>query len=217
MDRSTRRYEASSTHRMGALPMSGRSLLQASWLLTLLACTPSQPGFNSAGSSDQLYADLMKAREGLLNLSEYRDRPAQAARALGQFELVSAELQEHPDLIALPSEASLQLEAGQQELRAALGIALDTPPRDVSAALSGFATAQEAGQQKAAMQALEQPFFTGGPQATFATLSNLPPLPAVEQAASALALGPPGAAEAVMHQRLHRHRLLRGSFSNWSR
>jgi hypothetical protein len=194
-----------------------RRIALAFLLLALPACTAGQPSLGDTGARDPLYARLTKAREGVSNLAEYRGRPAQAARALADFEQVTAELQDKPDLVALPSGVQPQLDAGQQELRSTLGIDAGTPPRDVAAALNRFAAAQEAGRQQDAMQALAQPVFTRGPQATFDVLNNLPPLPAVERAASALALGPPGAGEAVMHQRLHRRRLLQGSFSNWSR
>jgi hypothetical protein len=194
-----------------------RRLLLGILLLVMQACSPGQPDFGYAKSNDPFYSALTAARENLSNMAEYRGRPAQAARALGQFEFITAELQDKPDLVVLPASVQPQLDSGQQELRTTLGIASGTPPRQVAAALNRFATALEAGQRQDAMHALAQPFFTRGPEGTFDALDNLPPMPAVETAASSLALGPPGASEAVMHQRLHRRRLQSGSMSNWSR
>jgi hypothetical protein len=194
-----------------------RRLLLATLLIAMQACAPRQPNSDYAKSNDSFYTALTTARENLSNMAEYRGRPAQAARVLGQFEFITAELEDKPDRIVLPASVQPQLDSGQQEIRTTLGIASDTPPRQVAAALNRFAAAFDAGQQQDAIQALAQPFFTRGPQGTYDTLNNLPPLPAVETAASSLALGPPGASEAMMHQRLHRRRLQRGSVSDWSR
>src|SRR3954447_3301443 len=201
----------------GGPPSMDRRMLLGTLLLAVPACAPGQPDFGYATSNDPFYVALTTAYENLSNMAEYRGRPAQAARALGQFEFVTVELQDKPDLVVLPAGVQPQLDSGQQELQTVLGISSGTPPRQVAAALNRFAAAHEAGQRQDAMQALAQPFFTRGPQGTFDALNNLPPMPALQAAASSLALGPPGASEAVMHQRLHRRRLLRGSMSNWSR
>ena len=194
-----------------------RRALMGSLPLATSACAAGQSDFGYARSNDPLYAALATAPENLSNMAEYRGRPAQAARALAQFEFIIAEIQDKPDRVALPAGVQPQLDAGQQEVRSTLGVAPDTPPRQVAAALDRFASALDGGQRQEAMQALSQPFFAKGPQSTFEVLNNIPPMLALEAAAPSLALGPPGAAEAAMHQRLHRRQLLRGSMSNWSR
>lgn len=194
-----------------------RRLLLGVLLLAIAGCARGQPDFAYARSADPLYGALLTARENLSNLSGYRGRPARAARAFGQYEFITAELQNKSDFIVLPAGVQPQLDLGGQELRGALGVAPGTPPREVAAALDRFAAALDAGQRQEAMDALSQPFFTRGPQGTFEALNNPPPMPAVEAAAASLALGPPGASEAVMNQRMHRRRLQQGAISTWRR
>lgn len=186
-------------------------------MLALAGCARGQPDFAYARSSDPLYGALLTARENLSDLSRYRDRPAQAARAFGQYEFITAELQDRPDFVVLPAGVQPQLDRGGKELRDTLGITPGTPPREVAAALDRFAAALDAGRRQEAMRALSQPFFTRGPQDTFETLNNPPPMPEVEAAASSLAIGPPGASEAAVQQRLHRRRLQQGAISVWRR
>jgi hypothetical protein len=186
-------------------------------LLGGTACAHGQPDFGYIRSRDPFYAALTTVRENLTGLDRYRGKPAQAARAMAQYEFAVAEIQDKPDLVHLPYGAQPKIAAGQAELRATLGVAEGAPSRDVAAALNRFAAEFDAGRRQEAMYALNQPYLTQGPQRTLDTLGNLPPMPAMEDAASSLALGPPGASEAVAHQRLHRRRLLQGSMSNWSR
>jgi hypothetical protein len=196
--------------------MERRGLI-AALLLVASACAPGRSDFGYTTSNDPFYAALTTVRENLSDLSQYRGRPAEAARAFAQYEFVTAELQDKPDRVLLPEGVEPQVDSGHQQLRTTLGVAPDAPPRGVAAALNRFAAALDAGRRQEAMQELSQPFFTRGPQGTFDVLNRVPAMPAVQTAAANLALGPPGASDAVVRQRLHRRRVQQGAISNWIR
>lgn len=163
-----------------------RALAFALGATGLAACAPpGPPRFGYARAGDPFYAALTTAERKMTDLARYRGQPAQAARALGQFLFILAEWNDGVAAISMPNAAMGTVQGGYGEIVSALGLAPNTPPRAASHALRRFANAFDAGQREAALQALAQPFFTRGPQATLAVLENLPPLPAVESAAYA--------------------------------
>jgi hypothetical protein len=165
-----------------------RRLMLCTTASGLAACASPQPAdFGYAGSYDPYYLALRTADRNLSDLSRYRGRPADAARALAQFEFILAEMQDQVALVTMPAAAQPLLVSAQREVRSTLAIADGTPPRSVSAALRRFAAAADAGQQEVAMQALGQAFFTLGPQQTYEVLNNLPPMRALESVSSDLA------------------------------
>jgi hypothetical protein len=148
--------------------------------LGLAACTPRPPDFSYAGSYDPLYAALSSAERNLSSLSEYQGKPAGAAMAMAQFLFIQTELQDEDAAISLPPAAGGLVPAADREVRSALGLAAGTPPRAASSALRRFARTWAAGDQQAALQALNRPYFTLGPQGTLAVLQALPRMPALE-------------------------------------
>ncbi len=152
----------------------------------LAGCAPpGPPSFGYARAGDPFYAALTTAERNMTDLARYRGRPAEAARALGQFMFILAEWNEGVAAISMPNAAMGGVQGGYSEIVAALGITPNTPPRPISHALRRFANAEDGRDQAGARAALSQPFFTRGPEATRAALAALPPLPAVESAAYA--------------------------------
>lgn len=158
-----------------------RRLLGGALLLPLVgACATQPPDFRYATSQDPLYAALSAAERNLSSLAEYRGKPDAAAMAMAQFLFIQAELQDEDAAIGLPAAAWGLLPAADREVRSGLGLAEGVPPRAASSALRRFARAWAAGDRQAALQALDRPFFTLGPQGTLAVLQALPRMPALE-------------------------------------
>lgn len=158
-----------------------RSVLGAALLLPLFgACAPKPPDFSYGTSYDPLYYALSSAQRNLSSLSEYRGKPDAAAMAMAQFLFIQAELQDEDAAIGMPGAAWGLIPAAHREVTSGLGLADGVPPRAASSALRRFARAWAAGDRQAALQALNRPYFTLGPQGTLAVLQNLPRMPALE-------------------------------------
>jgi hypothetical protein len=170
--------------------MSRRLLLAALLAASALeACAPKPPDFNYTGSYEPIYYAMTTAQQNLSSLAQYRGKPAQAARALAQYEFIIQELSDEVVTVSFPPASQPLIAQGHQEILDVLGIAPFTPPRSISIGLRRFANATQNGNPAGAQAALAQPFFTRGPQATAATLGNLPPMPAVESASYAFTRG----------------------------
>lgn len=113
-------------------------------------------------------------------------RPADAARAVANYEYLAAELPTGPRWREFNPTVATQLATGLEELRPALGIAPDAESQPVIGSLYAASRALTAGDQAAAERALAAPIFTAGGAETLHRLNALPPLPRVAQA-SALA------------------------------
>jgi len=165
--------------------MTRRAMLAALLLpVAATACAPQPPDFSYAGTGDPLYVAMTTAQRNLTDLGRYRGQPALAALALGQYEFIMAELM---DRVANPNLTDAQyalIRGGQAEIRRTLGMPSDAAARQVSNALRRFAFAVRAGDRAGAMRALSDPAFTFGAERTLQILTNLPPLYAVESAAS---------------------------------
>jgi hypothetical protein len=149
-------------------------------LLLAAACAPRPPDFSYATSYDPLYYALSSAQRNLSSLSEYQGKPDAAALAMAQFLFIQAELQDQDVAIGMPSAAWGLLPAADREVMAGLGLAPGASPRQVASALRRFARAWAAGNQPAALRALDRPYFTRGPDGTLAVLRALPRMAALE-------------------------------------
>lgn len=105
--------------------------------------------------------------------------PAATARAVGQAELVAAELRRDARWAALPAIVGGELRTGRIEWRAALGIRSGAAPEAVSAALGRAALALRAGDTRGAATALDPRLFEPGGVVTLARLAAPGPLPQV--------------------------------------
>ncbi len=154
--------------------------------VSLAACARQPPSFDYAGVGimrDPLQQDLYYASRNLGDMSVYRGRPGMAALACAQYQAILAGLANNQEIVTPPGSLTPLAASGDREMRAALGIPADTPPRAIVRALRMAAAGLHDGDRSAALAALSQPFFTLGPEATLARLADLPPMPAVESAA----------------------------------
>ncbi|MGG5808998.1 hypothetical protein [Falsiroseomonas sp. CW058] len=110
-------------------------------------------------------------------------RPAQAARAAVQLEVIADSFETDPLYRhEVSGEALHAMRVGRRDMRDALGIAADAPPGPVIVALREAAAAIDAGSPARAGAALGGPMFRPD---TLARLSRLPALPRVRDAAGA--------------------------------
>jgi hypothetical protein len=160
-------------------------------LLLLSACAipasgpsvPDVPLPPVQGSGDAGHQAVMTADAAFSDVRQLAERPAAAARASAQMEWMAATL---PRLASWTETSPLlpgALSAGRSELRTALGIASNVPPDVAARGLLAAASALEAGQQAAALSALD-PLAPGQGAQILTQLRNLPALPRTRFAAS---------------------------------
>jgi hypothetical protein len=168
--------------------MIDRRKMLALGLASLAAgCAPPQPpdfSFGGAGfQPNNARLNLQYAWRNLGDMSRYRGRPAEAAAALAQFEACVAGLRDPANGLAFPERFAPLLVEGIREARAAIGVPIDVLPQTVAAALGAAVEPLVRNDQAAIRQALSNPIFTLGPDATLARLSDLPRLSSVESIA----------------------------------
>ena len=101
-------------------------------------------------------------------------RPIEAARAAASLDYLAGEIYTSPRWQGVGAITKEQLLEGRQELRTALAVAPGAPSQQVVDRLAFVGNALAADNQPAALNALNTPIFTAGPQQTLATLSNMP-------------------------------------------
>jgi len=112
-------------------------------------------------------------------------RPGTTARAIGQAELIAAEIRRDPRWAPMPSAVEAELRAARAEWRNALGIRAGAAPEAVSAALGRAAVALGANDTPRASAALDPTLFEPGGNVTLARLAAPGPLPQTAFAARA--------------------------------
>ena len=137
------------------------------------------------GAGDPTRAAIISASYAFANPGTLTGRPADAARAVANYEYLTVELSDSPQWSNFSPLVGLELKQGLPEVRNAVGIAPGAPPQLVVNALYAAASALSANDVEAARRALQPPLFPAGGEATLARLSNLPRLP---QAAFATSL-----------------------------
>jgi hypothetical protein len=139
------------------------------------ALTP-PPGM-AQGAGDPMNAALLHAAWAFGAPGRLDGRPAQAARAAAELELLAANIPAEPRWIGMQPNIPVQIAAGRDEMRAALGVPRDAPPQLVMDALWAAGLAQESGNASAAASLLPARAFPAGGTQTLARLGALPPLP----------------------------------------
>jgi hypothetical protein len=110
-------------------------------------------------------------------------RPEVTARAVGQGEILGAELRRDPRWAALPTAVGSELRTARLEWRAALGIRAGAAPEAVGAALGRAAIALAAGDTRGGAAALDPALFEPGGTPNLARLAAPGPLPTARSAA----------------------------------
>jgi len=111
-------------------------------------------------------------------------RPGAAARAIGQLELVTAEIFRDPRWAAVPTPVTAQLRTARVEWRNTIGIRDTAAPEAVATALGRTAIALGENDTRAAIVALDATLFDPGGAPNLARLAALGPLPETGIAAS---------------------------------
>ena len=109
-------------------------------------------------------------------------RPGATARAVGQGEVLGAELRRDPRWAALPTAVESELRTARLEWRSALGIRAGAAPEAVAAALGRAAIALAANDTRGAAAALDPALFEPGGTVTLARLAAPGPLPTARSA-----------------------------------
>ncbi len=157
-------------------------------LLLLAACGADRQADVATGpapESGDVRSALIAASGTLADTSAYRGRPADAARAAAQVEMLANAFVRDPDWSAEASATTLNaMRQARTEMRSHLGIRPDASPAAAEAALRRAASALDAGNRAGAQAALAPPVFVTGGSDAVARLSNLPRMPRVAEAAS---------------------------------
>ncbi len=152
----------------------------------LVACEADPAAQHLGGFGDPVRGAALNAPRLLGDTSRLAGRPAQAALAAVQLEVIADAFRTDPLYMhEVSGTARATVEAGRAELRRAIGIAPQAPPAMVIDQLREAATALERGSLARAEAALTGPAFPNGGPATLARLGRLPFLPRVSEAAGA--------------------------------
>lgn len=145
-----------------------------------LPSVPDRPGL---GSADPVNQAVFRAAYAFGDTRRLAGRPADAARAAADLEFLAVALPQDQRWIGANPLLFGELAGARAELRAALGIAPDAAPAEVTRRLDGIAAALDQG------RSAEAATLAGG-EDRLATLDALPPLPrgaaATQAAQSAL-------------------------------
>lgn len=163
-------------------------------VLAVAACAPRTPvpvavlpADAVVGAGDPTRAAIIGTSTAFATPGRLAGRPAEAARAVANYEYLTVELPNGPRWREFAGTLEGQLVEGRAELRSALGIAPGAPPQAVIESLYAASRALAAGDQPAAERLLSQPIYQGGGTATLQRLAALPPLPRANFAASSAA------------------------------
>lgn len=156
-------------------------------LLPLLLGACADPAAQHLGGfGDPVRGAALNAPRLLGDTSRLAGRPAAAALAAVQIEVLADAFRNDPRYMhEVSGGARSQVEAGQAEMRRAIGIASDAPAEAVIAQLRAAAAALEAGSPARAEAELSGPHVPAGGAAALTRLSRLPFLPRVSEAAGA--------------------------------
>lgn len=131
------------------------------------------------GPGDQNDAAMLDAQSYYAGRNLRPATPQQVARVLAAVEYLSGEVNSNDRYSSVPALQQVQMMQAREELRAALAIAPGARSQQIVDALSAASRTQT---PQALADSLAQPFFTLGPQATAARLTNLPPMPITRRA-----------------------------------
>ncbi|WP_368416731.1 hypothetical protein [Falsiroseomonas sp.] len=152
----------------------------------LVACGADPAASHLGGFGDPVRGAALNAPRLLGDTSRLVGRPAQAALAAVQLEVIADAFRTDPRYMhEVSGTARATVEAGRAELRRAIGIAPEAPPEMVIGQLRDAAAALEGGSRARAEAALTGPAFPAGGAATLARLGRLRFLPRVSEAAGA--------------------------------
>jgi hypothetical protein len=167
--------------------MHRRSLALLPLLAPILAACGADPAASHLGGfGDPVRGAALNAPRLLGDTSRLVGRPAQAALAAVQLEVIADAFRTDPRYMhEVSGTARATVEAGRAELRRAIGIAPEAPPEMVIGQLREAAAALDGGSRVRAEAALTGPAFPAGGAATLARLGRLPFLPRVSEAAGA--------------------------------
>lgn len=164
-------------------------------VLLMAACTPipdrppqgavTMPADATPAVRDPMRAAITEAAFAFQSPGNLAGQPADAARAVAQYEFITAELPYTPrwrDQGGGGGVSGPALMAALPELRNAVGIAPNAPAQQVVDSLFAAIRALQAGDRPAAERALSGPHFTRGGAGTLQVLNELPPMPQVSTA-----------------------------------
>lgn len=162
-------------------------------VLGLAACQVAPPQPTAARYPPNLYG--MSGDDGAVLFAEWafadtkriHDDPADAAKAVASVDYLAGALADSPRWTGLSLRAKQQMQAARTELRRLLGIPENAPSQLVVDSLMHSAVALERHDVSVAMAFLTPPAFTLSPPRTLQILSNLPSIPAANQATLAAA------------------------------
>ena len=155
-------------------------------LLLLLAACADPAAEHLGGFGDPVRGAALNAPRLLGDTSRLAGRPAEAALAAVQLEVLADAFRNDPRYRHdVSGTVRSQVEIGQAEMRRTIGVAPDAPAEAVIAQLRAAAEALEAGSSVRAEAELSGPHFPAGGTETLRRLSRLPFLPRVSEAAGA--------------------------------
>ncbi|MXP65934.1 hypothetical protein E0493_21540 [Roseomonas sp. M0104] len=128
------------------------------------------------GAGDPTRAAILSTAYVFGNPAALAGRPAEAARAVANYEYLTVEIPAGPRWVGFSPLVGVELRRGLPEVRNAAGIAPEAPPQAVVDALYAASRALRAGDEAAARRLLSPPLFPAGGEATLARLANLPRL-----------------------------------------
>jgi hypothetical protein len=157
-----------------------RRILILAVLLILANCTPpvdtalmpSASGLSDPGNAIQYtyWAFASPART--------QNDPASAARAVAALDYVAGVLNSNPIWSQPAPLISSEMLDARHAVRRALGIAPNTPSQAVVNSMLAVSAAMAQGNRTVALESLNSPVFTLGPERTLALLTNMPRIPA---------------------------------------
>jgi hypothetical protein len=136
------------------------------------------------GAGDPTRAAIINTAYAFANPRALAGRPAEAARAVANYEYLAVEISTGPRWVSFSPLVGVELRRGLEEVRNAVGIAPSAPPQLVVDTLYAALRALHAADVEAARRVLSLPLFEAGSEATLARLTNLPQLPGAAFATS---------------------------------
>jgi hypothetical protein len=133
------------------------------------------------GAGDPARAAILEAAYAFGNPARLAGRPAEAARAVADLEYLASEIPSGARWREFDPTVGSALRGAREEVRAALGVAPQAPPQAVVDAFFSASRALRANDGAAAQRIPAPPMFPDGAQ-TLRRLSDLPLLPAANQA-----------------------------------
>ncbi|TCZ65959.1 hypothetical protein [Roseicella aquatilis] len=130
-----------------------------------------------AGAGDPVRSAIFNTAFVFSNPASVAGRPAEAARAVANYEFLAAEIPFGPRWVGWNPTVGVQLMNALPSVRTAFGIAPTAPAQGVVNGLYAASRALQAGDAAAAAGALPPSIFTAGGQATLQRLAAMPSLP----------------------------------------